>query len=144
MLFLIKTIVLLTMLSAFTAPQKPGPGSIAVEITGIPSTKGLIRIALFDKAEGFTQHEFALQKASIPVKAATAAWTFQGLVAGRYAVAVYHDENSNAILDTNFLGIPTEAYGFSNDAMGTFGPPSFQAASFWVGTGATSIKIKLH
>jgi len=41
---------------------------------------------------------------------------------GKYAVSVFHDENSNGKLDTNFLGIPREGVGASNNAKGHFGP----------------------
>ena len=34
---------------------------------------------------------------------------------GYYAMAIYHDENSNNEFDT-FLSFPEEKYGFSNDA----------------------------
>lgn len=55
---------------------------------------------------------------------------FNGLKPGKYAVAVYHDENNNGDLDTNLVGIPNEAYGFSNNASGLFGPPAFEDAGF--------------
>jgi uncharacterized protein (DUF2141 family) len=45
-------------------------------------------------------------------------------------VASYHDENDNGKLDTNAFGLPTEGYGFSNDAQGTLGPPSYTQAAF--------------
>jgi uncharacterized protein (DUF2141 family) len=41
------------------------------------------------------------------------------------------------------LGIPTEAYGFSNDATGNFGPPTFEKAKFSVGKDATKVTINL-
>ena len=49
---------------------------------------------------------------------------------GTYAIGFYIDKNQNEKIDTNFLGIPKEQFGFSNDVMGKFGPPSFEAASF--------------
>ena len=49
---------------------------------------------------------------------------------GIYSIGFFIDKNDNEKLDTNFLGIPKEQFGFSNDAMGRFGPPSFEAASF--------------
>ena len=49
---------------------------------------------------------------------------------GIYAIGLYVDSNNNEQLDTNFFGIPTEQFGFSNNAKGRFGPPSFESASF--------------
>jgi uncharacterized protein (DUF2141 family) len=57
---------------------------------------------------------------------------FSKLPAGSYAVAVYHDKKNNKNLEKNYLGIPTEAYGFSNNARRTFSAPSFEEASFMV------------
>ena len=52
-------------------------------------------------------------------------FVFTGLPAGKFAVAVFHDENGNDTLDTNLLGIPKEGYAFSENARGFAGPPSF-------------------
>jgi len=49
---------------------------------------------------------------------------------GQYALAIYHDENGNDELDTNWLGIPKEPIGFSNSKMRTFGPPGFEDCAF--------------
>ena len=54
------------------------------------------------------------------------------LPTGTYAIGVFHDVNGNNSLDTNFLGIPKEQYGFGNDATGSFGPPSFNDAAITV------------
>ena len=51
---------------------------------------------------------------------------------GTYAIGLYIDANENEKMDTNFFGIPKEQFGFSNDAKGSFGPPSFESASFEV------------
>ena len=59
------------------------------------------------------------------------------LPTGAYAIGVFHDVNGNNSLDTNFLGIPKEQYGFGNDATGSFGPPSFDEAAITVSKDAT-------
>ena len=61
---------------------------------------------------------------------------------GEYAIAFFIDANGNKKLDKNFLGIPKEQYGFSNNAMGTLSAPSFEQAKFKV-TGNTVQNIKL-
>ena len=52
---------------------------------------------------------------------------------GRYAVNAFHDENGNGDLDTNFIGVPSEGYGFANDPDTSFGPADFDAAAVDVG-----------
>jgi len=49
---------------------------------------------------------------------------------GKYAFKYFHDENNDEKINTNFMGIPKEGYGFSNNAKGTFGPPSFDKMVF--------------
>jgi uncharacterized protein (DUF2141 family) len=69
---------------------------------------------------------------------------FQGIAPGRYAVSVFHDENSNGKMDTNFIGIPKEGVGASNDAKGRFGPPKFEAAAFQYSGGRLELKVRLE
>ena len=49
---------------------------------------------------------------------------------GKYAISIFHDVNDNEELDANFIGIPKEPYGFSNNPKSSFGPPGFDAAAF--------------
>ena len=68
------------------------------------------------------------------MKANTAMVSLQlnDLKSGKYLVKVFYDQNSNGKMDTNMFGVPTEKYGFSNNARGTFGPPSKEATLFSV------------
>ena len=62
---------------------------------------------------------------------------------GEYAIAFFIDANGNKKLDKNFLGIPKEQYGFSNNAMGTLSAPTFEQAKFTVaGNTIQNIKLK--
>jgi uncharacterized protein (DUF2141 family) len=58
-------------------------------------------------------------------------------------VSVFHDENSNSKLDTNFMGIPREGVGASNKAKGHFGPPKFHDASFPFAGGRLDLQITI-
>lgn len=103
---------------------------LTLQLSGFPSQQGKASIAVFDQAENFPhQPEKAIAARILPVEAKVLSTTFHDLAAGKLAVAVYHDENNNGQLDKNFFGIPTEAYGFSNNARGTFGPPCFDEAA---------------
>ncbi|GAC1352345.1 MAG: DUF2141 domain-containing protein [Polyangiales bacterium] len=104
-------------------------GRIDVRVTHIPTVKGKLVVALYDSAT-FLKKGAALATAKTKVDATAMHVFLEHVARGRYAVVVYHDENGNDALDTNLLGIPTEAYGFSRDARGTFGPPSFEDAAF--------------
>lgn len=105
-------------------------------IAGITDKRGNLMIAVYEGAKDFP----VFGKGDINIVHAVYSTTehvvIRGLVAGKtYAIAVYHDVNKNKFLDKNFLGMPVERYGFSNDARGTFGPPYFSEASFCASAG---------
>ena len=68
---------------------------------------------------------------------------FDNAAPGKYAVSVFHDENSNGKMDTNFVGMPKEGVGASNNAKGHFGPPKFDAAAFHFSGGRLDLKITI-
>ncbi len=114
-------------------------------LTNLRGGRGTCYLALFAGPEGFSRHsEQALRTLHVPVSGPTCVFSFENLPPGSYALAVYHDENGDGKLDTNFLGIPTERYGFSNDARSMmFFPPSFAAARFVVPAAGTAISLRL-
>jgi uncharacterized protein (DUF2141 family) len=104
--------------------------SFTLEISGIEKTEGEIRIAVFDSKEHYTKE--TIHAVVLPVEGSSIEWSVPDLPFGEYAIAVYHDKNTNGKLDTNLLGIPKERYGFSNNARGRFGPASWGDAKFEV------------
>jgi uncharacterized protein (DUF2141 family) len=125
------------------AQQSPA-NLIHVEITGLRNGKGQVVCALFLSADGFPKNDAkALAHAKSPISNARAVCEFPDVKEGAYAVSVFHDENSNGKLDTNFMGIPREGVGASNNAKGHFGPPRFDAASFRFSGGRLELKITI-
>lgn len=107
------------------------PG-IHVKILDIRNSAGAVACALFESAAGFpTEYLLAATNIMIiKVRDQQARCDFEDIPPGRYALAVVHDENMNGKLDVQWLGIPTEGYGFSNDAKALLGAPTFSDASF--------------
>ena len=107
------------------------PG-IHVTIHNIRNSIGTVDCALFESANGFPADTLrsAIRLVAMKVPNRTARCDFDEVPAGKYALVVLHDENMNARIDYNWLGIPREGYGFSNDARGTLGAPSFEQAAF--------------
>lgn len=56
--------------------------------------------------------------------------TLANVPPGRYAVFAYHDRNRNGKADRNFIGMPTEDVGFSNNALKRLAKPRFSDAAF--------------
>ena len=121
------------------------PG-IHVKILNIRNSTGTVDCALFDSPAGFPVEVLhsAMKVMVMKVRNTQARCDFEDLPPGTYALAVIHDENTNGKLDTNWLGIPKEGYGFSNGAKGVLGAPSFSAASFFYDGGILDLTISLH
>jgi uncharacterized protein (DUF2141 family) len=134
----ILSLVLFIILSIATFAQ----GKIQVTVSNIQPLKGAIRVGLFNNEDDFPDRAIAgkIEK----VFSDKVIVTFEGLTAGDYAVSVFHDENENEKLDTNFMGIPKEGFGFGNNVMGTFGPPPFQKAKVKVDGNTVVQEISLR
>jgi len=137
--------VVFANLPVIAAAQQPCPG-IHVQILNIRNSKGTVACALFESPEGFpTQYlHFATNIMMIKIRQSQARCDFEDIPPGTYAMAVVHDENMNGKLDSNFIGIPKEGYGFSNDAKASMGAPSFSAASFKYDGQNIEMTMKLH
>ena len=110
-------------------PQQSG--DLVLAIDGMQNDRGDIRIILADSAEGLFSPGKDVVSVEAEIRAQEATWTFTELPYGEYAIRLYHDENGNKRLDTlPILGVPSERYGFSNNARDLFGPPSYEEAAF--------------
>ncbi len=120
---------------------------VTITIPNVENNSGAIHSALWKGADGFLADDaegVASQTQSAKAKSGAVIMIFKDVKPGTYAISLYHDENGNGEMDSNFLGIPKEAYGFSNDAKGSFGPPSFSAASFTVKNSDVPMSITLN
>jgi len=104
--------------------------TLSIHISGISKIKGSLFIAIFRATDDFPVFGKQFKGIVKEVEGKSQNYTFDNLPEGEYALAIYQDENRNKILDKNLLGIPTEIYGFSNNARRTFSAPSFQEAKF--------------
>ncbi len=125
--------------------EQPQTGTLNISVVDLGHSRGQVGVLLFDAAEGFPMDRSqALRQALVLIEDGRVRHTFYDLAYGRYAVSVMHDENGNNQLDTNILGIPKEGYGVSNNAKGTFGPPSFDKAAFTVDRPQQTIQIRMN
>ncbi len=115
--------------------------TITVTVDGIEKIYGNLVVTVYDKAKFFTQDTGEYCTKTVPVDSKTVTCIFK-VPEGTYAIALYHDENDNNICDRNFLGIPREGFGFSNNIKPYFSAPSFQKCKFSVSQN-TEIHITL-
>lgn len=113
-----------------------------LNIGPIDNKAGTLHVALYNNAEHYDAGKNAVAVQKLEVTSNQVQLQFAGLEAGQYAIKIMHDENNNGKLDRNMLGIPSEGYGFSNNA-GQFGPASFADAAFTL-SGDQKIQIQIR
>jgi uncharacterized protein (DUF2141 family) len=117
------------------APPSPvSTGRIIVNITGITHTGGTVGVYLFNSKQGFPgKQERALFSQQKNYSGTTERVVFENIPSGTYAISVIHDENGNGKLDRNFIGIPREGVGVSNNPKVGMGGPKYDQCSFTLG-----------
>lgn len=138
---LLFTLLFLLTMGVLHSQEKPKT-LIQLEVTGIKSTIGFIQIAVFKSDTDFDKDIF-IKVIAVPASSEVQV-SIPNLEVGKYAIAVYHDENKNQKLDKNFVGIPKEGYGFSNNAVGKLGPPKFSETSFSLDTNLKKLSIRMN
>lgn len=107
-------------------------GKLLVRITGFENNEGDCWFALDRLEEVYESGDSVFIGKILPIINREVIISIDALEYGNYAIKVFHDENGNGELDSNILGIPTEGYGFSNNASAWFGPPSWEKAKFLI------------
>jgi uncharacterized protein (DUF2141 family) len=105
---------------------------LIIKISGMKNENGKMNIALYNKSEGFNDPSKVFKEFFLLIDEDPMIVSIDSLPAGEYAFGIFHDENDNQVLDQNFLGIPKEGFAFSNNAMGSFGPPTYSQAKFMI------------
>jgi len=114
--------------------------TVEVRVTKVAGGKGKVNVAVCDRERFLKQCAYS---ASVPAVAGETVVSFKDIPPGTWAVLAYQDENENNELDRNFIGIPSENYGFSRNARGKFGPPGFEDASIEVQGELTVAPVRL-
>lgn len=113
---------------AIAASPAASAETLNIDVTNIKSATGKVFVALFD-ANGFSANK-SLQGTVAEVSGDTVRVSFEGVAPGTYGIKLYHDVNGNGKLDRSLIGMPSEPYGFSNDAPARMGPPRWADAAF--------------
>ena len=138
----INKLTITTLFAFMTTTISVSAADLTVNVDDISKHEGNIYVVLFDSANAYNGKGKPIKRSRIEVTKNSHSVVFKETEAGTYAIKLFHDENGNGKLDTNLVGIPSEGYGFSNNA-GAFGPATFEDASFAV-TETSEINIKLR
>jgi uncharacterized protein (DUF2141 family) len=121
-------------------PSRAGDSNVIEFRTRAKSDAGLVVCALFDRSGWL---KVPIKPAWAKIKDGRAVCSFKAVRPGTYGISAYHDENKNGKLDTNVFGMPTEDYGASRDARGTFTAPAFDDAKFEYKGGKLAMSAQL-
>lgn len=119
--------------------------AMRIQFTNINAARGSIYLAVYDQSDKFLDEKAVRFQKIIPIsEKGKVEITLPDLPAGVYAISCFHDVNGNGKMDKNILGIPTEPYGFSNNARPTFRAPNWEEAKFYWQPGAETVSIRLE
>ena len=128
--------------TAVEKPTSPAKSSndekgftVSVTVTGLRNNDGVVQVVLQDADKK------VIVRKKVTIENKEASIQFDGLAAGKYAIKYIHDENLDGKLNSGFMGIPKEGFGFANDARGSMGPPAFKDTMFSV-SADTSMTLK--
>jgi len=144
----IKNVLAIVFLALLVVGPSPAfsesSGKLIIDISGFPSSDGYAMVALTNSNESYKGGEdAAIAKTKTMVVEQKAQVVFTNLPYGWYGISLYQDENNNGKMDKNMMGIPKEAYGFSNNAKGFFGKPDYKDVKFELKSSEKQIDIKL-
>jgi uncharacterized protein (DUF2141 family) len=114
-----------------------------IKVTDVRAQQGSLRVAVIDSAGGWADGGKPVAGTVGKAQGPEQTFHFPDLPPGRYAVMVMHDQNDNGKLDSNFMGMPIEGYGFSNNPA-VRRKPSFEEAGFELGAAGSSITVRLR
>jgi len=140
---LVLAALLLAGASASAAPPQ-ALATLTIKVEKVSPNGGDVRVALYNSANYAAQDADPVIDAVVRAHPGETVVTMKPVKPGIYAVKMFQDFNRNGKFDMNWLGLPIEKYGFSNDARPTFSEPSFDAAKFELRPGANTITITLQ
>jgi len=119
-------------------------GNLTVIVKNMWNKTGQVGFFLFNSGDVFpNKTEKAILSGFVKIAGNSVEYTFMNLAFGTYAVNVFHDEDNNKKLNTNFIGMPKEGIGVSNNAKRHFGPPKYNDAKFNFNKSEQTITISL-
>ena len=133
-------VVILSSILMFTGNYFTSNKNITLNVTNLITDDGKVSFFLFDEV---TFMKSPLKTTQAIIVNGKSSVTFKNLDKGEYSIICFHDMNDNGIMDFNNKGIPSEAYGVSNNII-TFGPPTFFSTKFSLLEEDVNLEIKFY
>ena len=128
---------------ALALPVAAGAAELVVRITGLSDPLGQVGCSLFAGPAGFPKDSAGARQLWQAADAKGVTCRYSDVPEGTYAVSIGHDLNGNKRVDANFMGLPTEQWGVSNNARPNLRAPRFDEAMFKVAADAKEVIIEI-
>lgn len=126
-----------------SAPPPPAKATVTVEIRNLRSDAGVVRARVY-RTEAAYKSQASSDTAEAKIQGGKATLVLEGIAPGTAMISVFHDEDGDGKMKTNWLGMPKEGIGVSKDAKGFMGPPKFDDAKLELPAGPTATSITLR
>lgn len=103
---------------------------LKLKVSNIKEPNGKLVVALYDKKDNFLKKGYEFKKLIYNVDSEAMTFKIEGLPIRAYSIAIFHDKNADGDCNRNFLGVPIEGYGFSNNIKPIFSAPKFDQTKF--------------
>ena len=132
---------------SLVAPARAAEADIAtvvIHVQQVSPKGGTLRLGLYDAAHYAADDAPAIAAADVPATMGETTVTLTNVAPGTYAIETFQDINSNGKMDTSWLGLPLEPYGFSRDAKPRLAKPGFDRVKFEVAAGVNTVTLHLQ
>jgi uncharacterized protein (DUF2141 family) len=136
-------LVLLAIPISSTPSASGGIGVINAQVVKLRNNHGQVICTLFTRSDDFPERSHKGMTLAVPIRNGHATCCFKNLPYADYAIVAFHDENHDGEFNQNWLGLPKEGFGFSNNP-GILKKPVFSEAKVTVDQPIVEITIKLN
>lgn len=139
------TMLSLLMGLAAPAPVRAGDtGTLTIHVYNTSPEGGMLRLGLYDAAGYPDDDSTPVAAADVPARMGENVIVLKGIAPGTYAIETFQDINANGKMDTSWIGLPLEPFGFSRDTRPLFSKPRFAAVAFHVAAGDNEQALHLQ
>jgi uncharacterized protein (DUF2141 family) len=126
------------------ASAAPATANLTIRVENVLPAGGIVRLGLYDAARYPDDDSKPIASADVPAVAGETVVTLKAIVPGTYAIQTFQDVNANDKMDTSWIGLPLEPFGFSQDAAPFLSKPSFDEVKFNLAAGENTLVIHLQ
>jgi uncharacterized protein (DUF2141 family) len=123
----------------------PGAASnLVIRIENVSARGGMVRLGLYTRAAYPNDKSEPIAAADVPARAGETIITLKAIPPGVYAVETFQDINANGKMDTSWIGLPLEPFGFSRDARPFLSKPDFDDVKVTLVPGENHLTVHLQ